>query len=150
MIQRIQSVYLLIVTILLIVCMCNPIGFIIGNDNCISEFGNLCFTLPDGSKDYTPWALFGLLLVSALLAFGTIFLFKKRMMQIRLSIFNSVLLIGYYAVCIILILTALADETTFNASWPICLPLISLVLNWLAIRAIGKDEVLVKAYERLR
>lgn len=150
MIQRIQSVYLLIVTILLIVCMCNPIGFIIGADNGISEFGNLCFTLPDGSKDFTPWALFGLLFVAAVLSFMTIFMFKKRMIQIRLSIFNSVLLIGYYIVCAILIFTALADETNFSASWGICLPLIALVLNWLAIRAIGKDEVLVKAYERLR
>jgi hypothetical protein len=47
-------------------------------------------------------------------------------------------------------LTALADETTYNASWAICLPFVALVLIWLAIRAIGKDEVLVKAYERLR
>ena len=29
-------------------------------------------------------------------------------------------------------------------------PLVAIILNWLAIRAIGKDEVLVKAYDRLR
>ena len=77
MIQRIQSVYLLAVTILMIVCMCSPVGTIIANTQEISEFGNLCITLPDGTKDYAPWALFGILLIVALLSFGTIFLFKR-------------------------------------------------------------------------
>ena len=36
----------------------------------------------------SPWALFVILLVVAVLAFGTIFLFKKRMLQIRLTIFK--------------------------------------------------------------
>ena len=29
-------------------------------------------------------------------------------------------------------------------------PFISIILNWLAIRGIGADEALVKAYDRLR
>ena len=149
MIQRIQSVYLLVVTILTVVCMCNPIGSIIASTNEISEFGNLCITLPDGSKDYAPWALFAILLVVALLSFGTIFLFKKRMLQIRLTIFSSVMLIGYYAALVAYILL-LAEETTFSASWSICLPFVCIILNWLAIRGIGADEALVKAYDRLR
>ena len=149
MIQRIQSVYLLVVTILTVICMCNPIGSIIASTNEISEFGNLCITLPDGSKDYAPWALFAILLVVALLSFGTIFLFKKRMLQIRLTIFSSVMLIGYYAALVAYILL-LAEETTFSASWSICLPFVCIILNWLAIRGIGADEALVKAYDRLR
>ena len=149
MIQRIQSVYLLVVTILTVVCMCNPIGSIIASTNEISEFGNLCITLPDGSSDYAPWALFAILLVVALLSFGTIFLFKKRMLQIRLTIFSSVMLIGYYAALMAYILL-LAEDTTFSASWSICLPAVSIILNWLAIRGIGADEALVKAYDRLR
>ena len=39
---------------------------------------------------------------------------------------------------------------TFSPSWTVCLPLVAIILNWLAIRAIGKDEVLVKAHDRLR
>ena len=80
MIQRIQSVYLLVVSILMVICMCNPIGSIIASTNEISEFGNLSITLPDGTKDYAPWALFVILLIVAVLAFVTIFLFKKRML----------------------------------------------------------------------
>ena len=52
MIQRIQSVYLLAVSILMIICMCNPVGSIIAADNQISEFNNLFIAMPDGSKVY--------------------------------------------------------------------------------------------------
>lgn len=149
MIQRIQSVYLLVVTILMVICMCSPVGSIIASTNEISEFGNLCITLPDGTKDYAPWALFAILLVVAALSFGTIFLFKKRMLQIRLTIFSSVMLIGYY-LALVAYIFMLAEETTFSASWTICLPFVGIILNWLAIRGIGADEALVKAYDRLR
>ena len=149
MIQRIQSVYLLVVTILMVICMCSPIGSIITNANEISELGNLCITFPDGTKDYSPWALFVILLVVAALSFVTIFLFKKRMLQIRLTIFSSVVLIGYY-MALVAYLFMLAEDTPFSASWTICLPFAALILNWLAIRGIGADEALVKAYDRLR
>ena len=149
MIQRIQSIYLLVVAILMVVCMCSPVGSIITNTNEISELGNLCITFPDGTKDYAPWGLFVILLVVAALSFVTIFLFKKRMLQIRLTIFSSVVLIGYY-MALIAFIFMLAEDTTFSASWTICLPFAAIVLNWLAIRGIGADEALVKAYDRLR
>ena len=149
MIQRIQSVYLLIVTILMVVCLCIPVGTIISENKEISEFGNLFNSLPDGTKDYAPWSLFVILLLVAILAFGTIFLFKKRMLQIRITIFSTILLIGYYLTFIAYIFM-LAENTTFSASWSVCLPLVGIILNWLAIRGIGADEALVKAYDRLR
>lgn len=149
MIQRIQTLYLLAVTILMIVCMCNPVGSIIASTNEISEFGNLSITLPDGTKDYATWALFAILMVVAILSFTTIFLFKKRMLQIRLTIFSSVVLIGYY-LALVAYIFMLAENTTFTPSWLICLPFVSIILNWLAIRGIGADEALVKAYDRLR
>ena len=51
MIQRIQSVYLLVVTILLIVCMCTPVGAYIAEDYSVSKFTNLCIVSADGVKD---------------------------------------------------------------------------------------------------
>ena len=149
MIQRIQSLYLLAVTILAIICLCSPIGSILANTNEISELSNLCITMPDGTKDYSPWAMFTILLIIAVISFVTIFLFKKRMLQIRLTIFNSVLIIGYYLTLVAYIFM-LAENTSFTPSWTICLPFVALVLNWLAIRGIGADEALVKAYDRLR
>lgn len=150
MIQRIQSVYLLIVTILLVVCLCTPVGSYIASDYSVSQFTNLAIIAPDGAKDYAPWALFAILLVAALLAFTTIFLFKNRMLQIRLTIFSTILLLGYYATLVAFIFMLKDETTTYTASWTVCLPAVAIILNWLAIRAIGKDEVLVKAYDRLR
>ena len=72
------------------------------------------------------------------------------MLQIRLTLFNIILLIGYYVTMIVFVFMLKDENSTFVPSWSVCLPLISIILNWLAIRAIGKDEMLVKAYERLR
>lgn len=150
MIQRIQSIYLLVVAILMIVCICNPVGSILTSENEISTFTNLYITMSDGGKNYAPWALFVLLSIIGLLAMVTIFLFKKRILQIRLTIFSSILLIGYYITFAVFVTTMLTEETSFAPSWLVCLPFAALILNWLAIRSIGADEALVKAYDRLR
>lgn len=149
MIQRIQSLYLLAVSILTIICLCSPVGSIVASTKEISTFYNLYIAHADETTNYAPWALFAILLIIAMLSFVTIFLFKKRILQIRLTIFSSVMLIGYY-ITLIAYIFMLAEGTTFSASWTVCLPFVALVLNWLAIRAIGADEALVRAYDRLR
>ena len=71
------------------------------------------------------------------------------MLQIRLAIFSIVMMVGYY-LALLAYIFLLAEDTTFSASWTVCLPLVGIILNWLAIRAIGADEALVRAYDRLR
>lgn len=149
MIQRIQSVYLLIVAILSVIIISNPIGSLVGTDNSITEFTNLSLVYQDGAKNYEPWALFAIQLLSAMISFVTIFLYKRRMLQLRLSIFNIVLGIGYYGALVTFVLL-LKGDASFVPSWIVCLPFAGIVLDWLAIRAIGKDEILVRAYDRLR
>lgn len=150
MIQRIQTVYLLAVAVLLAVCACMPVGAFITADYATLTVSNLCVTAADGTRDYSPWALMALLAGGALLALVTIFLFRRRMLQIRLTIFNTVLLVGYYATLVTFVCLLKGDGMTYSASWTVCLPAVCIVLNWLAIRGIGKDEVLVRAYDRLR
>ena len=149
MIQRIQTVYLFFVAVVLIVCMCLPVSYFIGPEQIVSKMTNLAIVAQDGSANYAPWALFVILLVSAALALFTIFLFKKRMLQIRLTVFSTILLIGYY-ITLGAFIYMLKGDAHFRVALGACLPFIAIVLNWLAIRAIGKDEMLVKAYERLR
>lgn len=149
MIQRIQTVYLLVVAILMVVMMSLPVGSFVAADYTATVFNNLSLVAPDGIADYAPWAMFAILMVSAVVTLGTIFLYKKRMLQIRLTIFNIILLLGYYGTLVTFVFM-LKGENSFTPSWTVILPLISIILDWLAIRAIGKDEMLVKAYERLR
>lgn len=152
MIQRIQSVYLLVVTILLVVAMCQPVGNFIGADGiAINVFKPLGVTLADGSFHST-WGLFCILLLSAVIALCTIFLFRNRMLQVRMTIFGSILLMGYYVAFAVFmfVLQNDLDAMTFQLGWALCLPVVSIVLNYLAFRAIYRDELMVKAADRLR
>ncbi len=149
MIQRIQSVYLLLVTALLITSMCLPVGHFIAESGVAYTFKPLGVSV--GEVFQSTWGMFGILLLSAIIAFATIFLFKNRMLQIRMAIFNSILLVGYYCT-FLAFMFVLQDEleVSFQLSFALCLPLVAVILNWLAIRAIGRDEVMVKAADRLR
>jgi len=149
MIQRIQSVYLLLVAGLLILSMTMPVGTFIAADGAPYAFTNL--GVNTGVTYHSTWGLLGLLLISAILAFGTIFLFRNRMLQIRVCIFNTILMVGYYLSFAVFVYLLKDDlDASYNLSWALGLPLIALILNYLAIRAIGRDEVLVKAADRLR
>ena len=149
MIQRIQTVYLLIVAIFMVLMMSFSVGHFY-TETSVSDMTNLAVIAPDGTMNYAPWALFAILMVVAILSLVTIFLYRKRMLQIRLTLFSSIILVGYYVTLAAFVRGTLKECGSFTPSWTLCLPLISIILNWLAIRAIGKDEMLVKAYERLR
>lgn len=152
MIQRIQSVYLLLVTILLIVAACMPVGTFAGTDGVTAHvFRPLGVSLADGNVQST-WGLFGILVLAAVVACCTIFLFRNRLLQIRLTIFNSILLIGYYIVfaVFLFVLKGRLSGADYQIGWALCLPVVCLVLNYLSVRAIYRDEALVRAADRLR
>lgn len=152
MIQRIQSVYLLLVAVLMVVAMALPIGnFVYAENTNFSMMTNLRYVLPDGTLSYVPCMLFILLAAAAVIAVVTVFLYRKRMQQIRLTKLNSAVLVVYYLVAVYFILTADGHEnSTFIPVWSFCLPLVSIILNGLAIHAIRKDEMLVRSYDRIR
>ena len=95
MIQRIQTVYLLIVTGLLITAMCLPMGYF---TDTMGEHPFKALGMDVNGAFQSTWGLFGILMLSTIVAFATIFLYKNRMLQIRMSIFNS-LLILYCFLC---------------------------------------------------
>ena len=149
MIQRIQTVYLLIVAVLTVIVISTPLGSLITPESTINEMTNLSITTADGNISYEPWALFAIQMTSAVIALGTVFLYKKRMLQIRLCLFNMILLVGYY-VTLVIFVYMLKESNTFTPAWSVCLPFINIVLSWLALRAIGKDEALVRSLNSLR
>lgn len=103
-----------------------------------------------GDTFQSTWGLFCILMLAAIVAFATIFLFKNRILQIRMTIFNSLLLVGYYMAFFAFFFVLRSDETSFQFHWALCFPLIAIILNYLAIRAIGRDEAMVHAADRLR
>lgn len=149
MIQRIQTLYLLAVVGLLITGMCLPLGYLVVSAETTYRFTTLSISSADHSA--ASYGLFCILLFGAIIALGTVFLYKNRKLQIRLSILNSLLLVGFYLACMAYynVLNANSDGD-FRIHWALFLPLACIVLNMLAIRAIRKDEMLVKATDRLR
>lgn len=98
------------------------------------------------------WGLFALTAIIALIALITIFLYKNRVLQMRLSIFNALLMVGFYALVAFFVwkFKEGMEIDAFNVKLALCFPLISLILDYLAIRNIGADEALVRSLNRLR
>lgn len=149
MIQRIQTVYLLLVIGLLIASMCLPMGYFVDENSLSYVFSPWGVAL--ATSFYSTWGIVSILFIATVITLATVFLYKNRVLQLRMTIFNSILIIGYYLAFLAFMFTIKKDlNASFQIHWALCLPLIALILNYLAIRAIGRDEVLVKAADRLR
>lgn len=162
MIQRLQTLYLLIVIILSIVSLCTTIGLYNAGGEPVAEFSNFSFTAL--AEPFTnlhaagPWALGVILIAVILIAAFTIVNFHKRVLQMRLTVFCMILLIGYlltYAFFAWLYQQKLNEiEAQFpaeflfrlNAIWPI----VSVILCFLAFKGIRRDEKLIRSLERIR
>ena len=161
MIQRIQTLYLLLVVILgTLLCFFPPVEFL----------------LPEAT-DYVSlhaldkWPLAVMSIAIPLLALVTIGLYKRRLLQVRLNIMNVVLCLGYYALLALYVAyivkgyepldavncqlsTVNCQLSTVNCEWYLtmwsAIPLVNVVLTMMATRRILKDEALVRAADRLR
>ncbi len=91
-----------------------------------------------------------LFIVSAVLSFITIFLFKNRKLQFvmnRLNILLNFLLVGFI---VYHLLTLSGDAKVSEKGIGSFLPLLSVILLVFANKFIKKDEDLVKSVDRLR
>lgn len=155
MIQRIQTVYLLLIVILSGFILFSPIADLISLITKLTylvDFKGISLVKPTGNTlESNIWGVTTISAVVPIIALITIFSYKNRVKQIRLSVINMIFMVGYYVVL-------------FSYLWPACsrlqadwhlritavLPIINLILTFLAIGAIGKDENLVKSLDRLR
>ena len=94
MIQRIQTVYLFAVAILMIATLFAPLTILQVGENLFSFDASGISTMLTENPEliYPTWGMFALTAIIALVALITIFLFKNRILQIRLSVFNSILM----------------------------------------------------------
>lgn len=152
MIQRIQSVYLFLVTVLAVLTMCFPLAVLqSGGELFVFKTKGVLPMLGDAEMLYSTWGLMVVAIAIAVVSFITIFLFKKRVLQIRLCVFNALLMLGFYGLFAFFIWNLKGDmDFTFNVKFSLCFPFVALILNYLAIRNIGADEALVRSLERLR
>ena len=154
MIQRTQTVYLLLSSVLMFLVFMFPLSELLVSENInyIFRYRGI-YELADNSEILTipsiPLAIiFGIILIINLIS---IFLFKNRMLQMRLSIFNIMLMLGSMGLAYFYIYTAFNElNTTLHISFAATFPLISAILTYMAFRGIKKDEKLVKSLDRIR
>ena len=80
-----------------------------------------------------------------------IFLYRRRITQSRICIYLIIFLLGILGVSLYKVYaTGEVMEAGVVYHLATVFPVISAILTWLAFRAIRKDEILTKAYERLR
>lgn len=156
MIQRIQTIYLLLATALMSLTLFMPLATIWqGNEELVIRTFGVSGTL--GFEAALPLYLGIVLAATTLLPLVTIFLFKKRLVQIRLCVSEIVLLLGSlafvalycYRICS-LVAEAIAGELNFTLGFASLMPVLSIILVVLAMRGIAKDEALVRSLDRIR
>ncbi|GHS91927.1 hypothetical protein FACS1894174_08800 [Bacteroidia bacterium] len=125
MIQRIQTIYLILIAGILLAML------FIAQSSGIESLHLYILTVASG--------------VTALLSAITIFYYKKRPLQIKLC---YVLLFLLIAILTFIGITFGADA--LKIKFLVIIPLISLVLDVLAIQGIKKDNKLIKSLDRLR
>lgn len=146
MIQRIQSLYLLLAAAAGAATWFFDIWKATLSDNVVSYF-----------NVQSSYLVFVLYMVIVMLALVCIFLFKKRKVQFRLTVLNIFLSIGAIALPYFKVeefkasLQAAGKTISTNSYLPAAfLPVLILVFLFLAARGIYKDERLIKSLDRLR
>lgn len=155
MIQRIQTLYLLAIVALMVAAIFTPLAYFVAGAESYQLFA---FSLKaegvEGAGQSTLY-MGVIVALAALVPLITIFLYKNRLLQIRLCAVELVLLAG--AEIFMAIYYYLSDRMfsmmefhTQGFRIAIIFPLIALILDYLALRAIFKDEQLVRSLDRIR
>ena len=162
MIQRIQSVFLLLVAVIMVVILFLPMWTKFDPE--VMEVATLnAFQLVYASVDQegnqtimaitNTYAISGLAILGAAIALFSIFQFKNRLRQIQLGAVNSLVMGGCLGVTYYYSTKGdqlLAPETIGNFQAGFYIIAAALLFNSLSNRFIRKDDRLVKSADRIR
>lgn len=155
MIQRIQTIYLILTTILAGLFLTGNISGFINKEGpeYIMNIRGIYEVSVDNNQLLIDKTIIFLLVSSGIPAISliTIFLFKNRKMQLKFTL--SLVILDLFVIAAIIyygILYVSRYTGTIIPEFRIFIPLINLILLILAYRGIRKDENLVRSYDRLR
>jgi hypothetical protein len=152
MLQRVQTLYLLAVVGVLVAFIFSPIAIFFNASAGLYTFDVFGVSNEQGEVMRSSYPLLILFVAIALLAFISIFLYKKRVMQMRILIYNIILLflssglIYFYFYQF----SNGFDVTDYTLKVGVVLPLIAIILTFMAYRNIRKDELLIRSMDRIR
>ena len=152
MIQRIQSVFLFASLCLLIPMFFVPIAELVYDTGEILAFDFTGFYIAEAGittriSNQISITAFAILICA--LNFIIIIMYKRRLLQIRLCIYNILLLLGLSGV-ILFVMYNIPNVQSVAFRLSVVFPVISVILHYLAFRAIRRDHYMVEALNRLR
>jgi hypothetical protein len=147
MIQRIQTLYIFFAAVLTALLLkLNFAELVVNGEWYVFNAKGI---LSSDEMIFNGIPVMGFILLITLLHLLVIFLYKKRIRQMRLLGFTIILLLGLSGI-MLYFLYAGFDDADIVFRIPMIFPLLAVLLDYLAIRSIGKDEALVRSMERIR
>lgn len=158
MIQRIQTLYLALAFIALALLFAFPLAqFFAENGAFVFSVKGLKNMVPGEPNAFNPLVFLPLILTAigiGLLAVFTIFQFKNRSFQVKLTnigvLASIALIMGIFFLYIPMIEKKIGIVPDYSKAFGIYLPLVALVFMVMANRAIKRDDKLVRSADRLR
>lgn len=143
MIQRVQTIFLALATGISFGLFGFPLATTPQAQSSSTLFANAAYQLNDH------WGLMLAFGLAGLSTLASIFLFKNRGLQIRLTRLGTIaLIVGSGLAVSLLLFDQAASQAQWSAFW--AMPVIALACTILAVRYIRKDDQLVKSMDRLR
>jgi len=158
MIQRIQSVFLLLLALAMLSLLALPlwhkVDALTHQELTLTAFNFHAVNLPQPITGAPVWIIAVLALASAAVAIYEIFQFRNRFTQLKLGMLNLLLLVATFGAAFYFSNQgeAFLNPKLEGQNQPaLYLPTLGLLLNLLANRFIRRDEQLVRnSYDRLR
>ncbi|EFR34634.1 hypothetical protein HMPREF9294_0218 [Porphyromonas asaccharolytica PR426713P-I] len=151
--QRIQTLYLFLSGVTATLLLLFTLFTVTQSDPETIYAANFTGLIVSGWTSIKYFNLVSFVLTSlvTIISFVTIFLYKRRKLQIRLTIIGLLLMVAAIVAFGYMLWrqTDLMQATTQIRFW-IVLPIINLLCQYLAMRNIIKDDILVRASNRLR
>jgi hypothetical protein len=151
MLQRIQSLYLFVSLVLYGILFFTPLFYVQSN---VDTYTVYSYKINPGQNtlniNVMPISIIVGIVASVLLI--SIFLYKNRKLQIRIVQVNLVLIllslitVGTYLYSF----SGISSDAHIQLTLSISIPLIASVLQYMAIRRIRKDQMLIDSLNRLR
>ncbi len=152
MLQRTQTLFLLGVFILSLFLLTGPITRLTleGSEYILKHSGLL--DAAGNKAGVATWPLSALFITVAALAFLNIFFYRHRMRQMRIAVFLILLNAGMIGIMFYYTFVAKSqlEGALVMHQWRFVLPPINMILLYFAFRRIRRDELLVKAFDRIR
>lgn len=151
MIQRIQTLFLFGVAVLSGLMLTGDLVMMDSGSGTLFSINFMGLSEEGGGILQRLWPLTFLLALVPVLSLVAIFLYRRRPLQMRVTMIVLLLSLGTLILGAFYVLM-FDRKIEITILWKVraVFPLVSAILAWLAHRAILRDELLVKSYDRLR